>query len=190
VIDWGIVFTVCIGVGLSAACGFRVFVPLLILSVASSAGYIPLSPGFQWLASTPAIIIFSTATIFEILGYFIPWVDHFLDAIATPLAVLAGVTIAVSVISPDMNPVLRWSLVLIAAGGAGTVQASTVVLRALSTAATGGLANPLFALFELAAAVILALIAIFIPLLAIGLLLLFLALGKKLYRKFAHKQPA
>lgn len=185
-IDWEIVFNVCVGVGLSAACGFRVFVPLLILSAAASMGYIHLAPNFQWLASTPAIIIFSTATVFEILGYFIPWVDHVLDAIAMPLVILAGVTVAVSVL-PEMNPVLRWSLVIIAAGGAGTIQASTMALRLLSTAVSGGLANPIFAMFELAGAVILALIAVFLPLLAIALLLGFLFFGKKLYRWFFPK---
>ena len=123
-------FNVCIGIGLSAACGFRVFAPLLVASVAGMTGHLPLSPGFQWLASSQAVIVLSIATLFEVLGYFIPWVDHALDAIATPLSVLAGVLAAASVI-PDMNPVLKWSLIVIAGGGsAGARAGRTRVLRA------------------------------------------------------------
>ena len=36
-----------LGIGLSAACGFRVFVPLLIMSLASQNGPLALAPGFE-----------------------------------------------------------------------------------------------------------------------------------------------
>jgi len=182
-------FNVCIGIGLSAACGFRVFAPLLVASVAGMTGHLPLSPGFQWLASSQAVIVLSIATLFEVLGYFIPWVDHALDAIATPLSVLAGVLAAASVI-PDMNPVLKWSLIVIAGGGsAGAVQASTVVLRAISTAMTGGLANPVFAIGELVAAVLVSIAAILVPVVVVAALFVtFVLFGKKLFRKFANNK--
>lgn len=186
-----IFFYVCVGVGLSAACGFRVFAPLLVVSVAGLTGHLQLSPGFLWLASSQAVTVLSIATLFEVLGYFIPWVDHALDTVASPLAVLAGVLVAASVI-PDMNPVLKWSLVIIAGGGsAGIVQASTVVLRTISTAMTGGLANPGFAIVELAAAVLVSIAAILVPVVVVAALFVtFVVFGKKIYRKFANKQTA
>lgn len=42
--------SIALGVGLAAAVGFRVFLPLLITSVAAYGGYIPVSDGFAWQA--------------------------------------------------------------------------------------------------------------------------------------------
>ena len=88
---------VSLGIGLSAACGFRVFVPLLVMSVASLSGHLTLAPGFQWIGTYPALITFSVATVAEIGGYYIPWVDHLLDTMATPAAIVAGTVITASV---------------------------------------------------------------------------------------------
>src|SRR5947208_5493404 len=141
--------SICLGIGLSAACGFRVFVPLLVMSVASISGHLTLAHGFEWIGSYPALITFSVATFAEIAGYYIPWVDHLLDTIATPAAIIAGTIITASMVS-GMSPFLKWTLAIIAGGGtAGLVQGTTVVARGLSTASTGGLANPLFATIEL-----------------------------------------
>src|SRR5262245_62540931 len=87
---------VCVGIGLAAACGFRVFVPLLVASVAALSGHLHLSQSFQWIGTYPALVTFSVATVLEICGYYIPWVDHMLDTIATPAAVLAGTLVSAS----------------------------------------------------------------------------------------------
>ena len=89
--DW--LLPIFIGIGLSAACGFRVFVPLLIMSIAARSGFLHLSPGFEWIGTDAAMIAFGIATLLEIGGYFIPWVDNLLDTIATPAAVLAGIRV-------------------------------------------------------------------------------------------------
>jgi hypothetical protein len=163
--DW--IFPILIGVGLSAACGFRVFLPLLALSIAAQLGLLNLSPGFEWIGSDAGTMAFAVATILEICGYFIPWVDHLLDSIATPAAVLAGVLATASLLG-DFSPLLRWSLAIIAGGGiAGMVQASTVALRGLSFTTTGGLANPVFSLLETLGAAGLSLFAILIPIIAV-----------------------
>lgn len=65
-----------IGIGLSAACGFRVFVPLPGMSIAALSGYLSLSPEFEWIGTWPALIAFATATVLEIAAYYIPWVDN------------------------------------------------------------------------------------------------------------------
>ena len=76
--------------GLSAACGFRVFVPLLVMSLFAKNGHLNLSPGFSWIGTYPALIAFGTATGVEIAAYLIPGLDHLLDIITTPAAVIAG----------------------------------------------------------------------------------------------------
>jgi hypothetical protein len=109
--------SICIGIGLSAACGFRIFVPPLVMSVASVFGHLTLSPNFAWMGSYPALIAFAVATCIEIVAYYIPWVDNLLDTVATPIAIAAGTVVTASLI-PDTDPMLQWSVALIAGGGA------------------------------------------------------------------------
>ncbi len=185
------ILSICLGIGLSAACGFRVFVPLLVMSIASLAGHLTLAPGFQWIGTYPALLTFSVATAVEIAGYYIPWVDHALDTIATPAAIVAGTVITASMVT-GMSPLLKWSLAIIAGGGAaGLVQGATVVTRAASTATTGGLGNPLVATIELGAATITSIAALLVPVLVVVLMVLAFALfGRKLYRLFRRQSPA
>lgn len=180
--------SIALGIGLAAACGFRVFVPLLMLSLAGAGGQIALPAGFAWIASPQAITVFATATCLEILGYYIPWLDHILDTIATPSAVVAG-TFATAAVVADMPPLLQWSMALIAGGGmAGLVQVSTVAMRAKTSLATASAANPLFSTLELAAAIALALLAIFLPLVCLILIVIFcFGLIKKAARRLAGK---
>lgn len=158
--------SVCVGIGLSAACGFRVFVPLLVMSVAARAGHLALSPGFEWIGTTPALIAFAIATCLEIAAYYVPWVDNLLDTIATPVAMVAGTMVAASAIS-EMTPLLKWALAGIAGGGvAASVQVATGVARGASTITTAGVGNPLIATMELSGAMALSLLAIAWPVLA------------------------
>lgn len=158
---------VCVGLGLSATCGFRVFVPMLGMSIACKAGHLTLSPGFEWISSWPAIVAFSVAVIIEVGGYYIPWLDNILDSIATPAAIVAGSIVTASMVG-DVSPFLRWSLAIIAGGGvAGVVQASSVLVRGTSTATTGGAANPVVSTGELIASIIGTVLSIMLPVLAI-----------------------
>jgi hypothetical protein len=163
---------IIVGVGLSAACGFRIFVPLLVMNLASLTGYLHLSPGFEWIGGTPATMIFATATIAEVLAYYIPWLDHILDVITTPAAMIAGVVATASVVT-NVSPLLKWTLAIIAGGGAATiVQGTTSTLRLKSTAVTGGIGNPVVATGEWIGATITALLAILVPVICLVLLLL------------------
>lgn len=157
---------VCAGVALAAACGFRVFVPLLALSVATAAGAVNPGESMRWVGSAPAVVAFAVATVLEVGAYYVPWLDHLLDTIASPGAVAGGV-LAAAVVLPDTHPVVQWTAAVIAGGGsAGVVQAGTVMTRAVSGATTGGLGNPLVATVELVSAVVLAVLAIVVPVLA------------------------
>ena len=159
--------SVCVGIGLAAACGFRVFVPLLVVSIAAFSGNLTLAQPFQWMGTPAALITFSVATALEVGGYYIPWVDNLLDTVATPAAVVAGTVVSASMFT-DMTPFLKWTLAAIAGGGvAGVIQSGTVLTRAASTTTTGGLGNPLVATGELGLSILTAVVSVFLPILAL-----------------------
>jgi len=161
-----------IGIGLSAACGFRVFVPLLIINLASLSGHLQLSPGFAWMSSYYCTVALATATIVEVLAYYLPWLDQLLDLIASPAAIIAGIMATASMIT-DITPFLKWTLALIAGGGAAaTVQGLTVATRMKSTFLTAGTANWFISSLELIGSIITAILAIIAPLLCIVLITL------------------
>ena len=181
--DLELVFAICLGIGLAAACGFRVFVPLLGMSAAALAGQLSLSEGFQWVGTWPALVCFATATVLEVAAYYVPWIDNALDSIATPAAVVAGTLVAASVMG-DLSPLARWSLAVIAGGGAaGLVQSGTVALRGTSTITTGGLGNFLVATAELVASVCTTVLALLTPIFCVGLLLLASGLALMRYKR-------
>jgi hypothetical protein len=169
--------SVLVGVGLSAACGFRVFIPLLAISIASFSGHLTLASGFRWMGTYAALLAFAIATVLEIAGYYIPWVDHLLDLAASPAAVIAGiVAMASSVAGP--SPFLRWSLAIIAGGGiAATVQMLTGLTRLTSSSTTAGLGNPFVSTAEAAGATVFSAMALIIPIVCAIILTIFLVLA-------------
>jgi len=184
--EW--LFSICLGIGLAAACGFRIFVPMLGMSIAAQAGHLDLSPGFEWIGSPAALVCFSVATALEVIAYYVPWLDNALDSIATPAAVVAGTVLMAAAIT-DMSPLMRWSIALIAGGGAAAVvQTGTVLLRGTSTATTGGSANFMVSTVEAVGATGTTLLAIVLPVLAaIGVLAL---VGYVLYWLVNRRAPA
>lgn len=159
--------SVALGIGLAAATGFRVFLPLFIAGLAARAGWIPLTDAFSWLASTPALLTLATAAVFETLAYYIPGVDHALDLLASPAAVAAGVIVSASVMT-DVPPAILWPIAIIAGGGiAGLTKGSTALIRAKAGLATGGLANPVVSTVETIGASALAILAIAVPIVCI-----------------------
>ena len=159
--------SIALGLGLAAATGFRIFVPLLIAGLAARLGYLPLGEGFQWLASTPALVMLLTAAVAETLAYYVPGVDHALDVIASPATLVAGVVASAAVMT-DIPQAVMWPVAIIAGGGAaGLTKGSTALLRAKSGAMTGGLANPLVSTVETVGATGLAILAIVMPLLCL-----------------------
>jgi hypothetical protein len=187
---WPGLVSAAVGLGLAAACGFRVFVPLLIASIAARVGHLPLAGGFEWLSSTPALVALSTATVLEVGAYYVPWLDHALDVVATPAAVLAGMLAAASVVT-DLPPLLKWSTVIIGGGGtAGLIQGASVLLRLKSGALTGGLANPLVSTAELAGAGLTAVLAVLLPFVCLLLVIvLLIAVFRTAGRLFFGRRP-
>jgi hypothetical protein len=184
-------FALMIGFGLSAACGFRVFIPLLAMSLAAQTGNLDLAEGFQWIATPTATAALGIATFLEIGGYYVPWLDNMLDAAATPAAIIAGTFITASVM-PEMTPFLKWSIAAITGGSAaGVVQGATVLTRAASSFTTGGFGNPIVSTAEAGGSIIITALSLMIPLVTLGLLVfLFAWAGRKIYRRFRQPTPS
>jgi hypothetical protein len=177
------VLSVLIGIGLSATCGFRIFVPLLVMSVTGQLDLLRLAPAFTWIESTPALIAFSAATVMEILAYLIPAVDNALNAVTVPVTAVAGTVITAAVIL-DAGPFLTWTLAVIAGGGASlAASAASNVLHGGSTVATGGTANPVLSAVESAFSAVMAVLSVLVPVLAVLLLALILVFGIRLVRR-------
>jgi hypothetical protein len=178
------ILSIFLGLGLASAAGFRVFVPLLLTNIASLLGYYHFGLGLEWMGTYTALGILLTATLAEIGGYYIPWVDNILDTIALPASVMAGTILATSFVKVD-DPTLKWALGLIVGGGAaGIVQAGTSLLRLGSSTTTGGLANPIVATSENIFAFILSILSLVLPIIMAGCAFLFLIfILKKMFNK-------
>ena len=156
--------SICIGIGLAASSGFRIFIPMLAANIASLSGFHQFGSGFEWLNTWTAFGILVSASVAEIAAYYIPVLDNALDQIALPVAVAAGTLLSASFITTDMSPVLKWGLGLLAGGGtAGVIHSGMAMLRLGSTAATGTLANPLVTTAENGASITFSLMAFLVP---------------------------
>ena len=184
------VVSIALGIGLAAAVGFRVFLPLLIASIAAHTGHIHLDANFAWLGSLPAMTMLGVAAVVEVLAYYVPAVDNLLDTITTPLALAAGTIVSAAVIT-DLPPLIKWSTAIIAGGGVAAItQGVTTLVRAKSTAFTAGVGNPVISTVEMIAAVVVALLAVLAPLIAIALVAAFCLLVVRAVRRFLRASSA
>jgi uncharacterized protein DUF4126 len=185
--DFDIAVSVALGVGLAAATGLRIFLPMLVVSAAAYTGHLPLADSFAWLGTPSALILLAVASLVEILAYYIPGLDNLLDALATPAALIAGTVVSAAVIT-DLPPMVKWATAIIAGGGiAGVVQSVTALLRAKSTVFTGGIGNPVLATTELGGSLLVSLLALAAPLIALLLVMLFLWLALRLLLRLTRR---
>lgn len=172
-----------LGIGLATAVGFRVFLPLLFLSLAARFDIVPIAESWVWVGSLPALILLATASAVEILGYYVPWLDNVLDTLTVPLAGIAGTLVLLATMI-DVDPYISWSLALIAGGGtAALVAGSTAAVRGASTATTGGLANPVVSTVETGVSTVVSLTAIFVPVIAIILCIIVVYFIFKMWKR-------
>ena len=175
--------SIALGVVLAAATGFRVFLPMLIVSGAAYTGHLSLDNSFAWLATPFALTMLGIAALVEVLAYYVPGVDNLLDAVATPAAFVAGTIVSAAVIT-DLPPMAKWMAAIIAGGGtASLTQGVTTILRAKSTVVTGGLGNPVIATGELGGSVLLSLLALAAPAAAVAVVILLLWLAFRVIRR-------
>jgi hypothetical protein len=177
------------GVALSAVAGVRIFLPFLVAGVASKLGILSVAQDFAWIGSWPALAVFATASLTELLAYYIPVIDHALDVIGSPAAIVAGSLLTASMVV-GMDEWLRWSLAIIAGGGiAGTLHVGKTLVRGASTATTGGLANPILATGESLASLTAAIVALWLPVLVVvGALIMLIVLVRTWVRRRTLKR--
>ncbi len=189
--DWiSLTLALCMGIALSAACGLRVFLPLLVLAVGCRWGGVPLAEEMAWLYSDAALTCLAAATLLELLAYYIPWVDNALDTIQTPLALVAG-TLVMSGLLAGQPDWLQWGVGVIGgAGTAGIVQTLTSALRLGSSATTGGLGNWILSTLENILAFVGSLLALMAPVLALFGVLLLLVVVYRLCRRLRRRREA
>lgn len=177
------IISICLGIGLAASAGFRVFLPLFALSLASYFNVWELNESWQWAGSLAAVITLGVATIVEILAYYIPFVDNVLDAIAIPLATVAGTAVMVSTVA-DLSPIVTWTLAIIAGGGtAAAIKSASGVTRLTSSVSTAGIANPVVSTVETTTSVVMSVVSIFLPVVALVLVIVVFYIIFKLYKK-------
>lgn len=177
------VISIFLGVGLAASVGFRVFLPLFVLSLAAYFGKLELNESWEWIGSISALLTLGAAMIVEIFGYYIPFIDNLLDTVAVPLAAIAGTAVVVSTVA-NLDPLITWSLAIIAGGGtAGAIKSASSATRLTSSAATAGIGNPVVSTTETATSVVVSTASIFAPILAIILVIFILVIVFWLYKK-------
>jgi Domain of unknown function (DUF4126) len=187
--NFDLALSVVLGVGLAAATGFRVFLPMLVVSAAAYGGYLPLDGNFAWLGTPAALTMLGAAALAEVIAYYFPGVDNLLDTVATPGAFVAGTVLSAAVMT-DLPPMVKWTAAIIAGGGvAGLTQGVSAMLRAKSTVLTGGLGNPVIATAELGGALLVSLLALVAPLAALAVVILFLWFAIRLLRQLLRRAP-
>lgn len=181
------ILSIFLGIGLASASGFRVFLPLFALSLASYFGIWELNENWLWIGSIPALITLGVATVSEIFGYYIPFIDNLLDTIATPLAAIAGTVVMASTLV-DISPMMTWTLALIAGGGtASAMQGMTTITRLASSVKTAGIGNPVVSTAETGTAIGMSALSIFLPVVAIIVVVILFLLIYWVYRRFKRK---
>lgn len=183
-----IITCLLLGIGLSATCGFKVFVPLLGISIAANAGWLELSPSFDWLGSTPAVLLLGVATALEICAYYIPFVDNLLDTIAVPASAIAGAIVVGSTMVADMSPILKWAVAIIAgAAPAAAVKTTTAAVRGISSATTAGLGNFAVNTGETVCSIVCCVLTLLLPLLGILLIAWIVVLIVRMIRRLRKR---
>ncbi|XLS27701.1 DUF4126 domain-containing protein [Flavobacteriaceae bacterium M23B6Z8] len=182
------IISIFLGIGLAASVGFRVFLPLFVLSLATYFEMWQLNESWEWIGSLGALIIFGVATLAEIFAYYIPWFDNLLDTIALPLATVAGTAVMVSTMA-DMTPAVTWTLAIIAGGGTATaIKGATSATRLTSSATTAGVANPIVSTVETGTSMVVSAASVFIPVLAVILVIIILTIVFLFYRKIRPRR--
>ena len=177
------IISIFLGIGLAASVGFRVFLTLFALSLASYFNVWELNESWQWIGSMTALITLGVATLVEIGTYYIPFVDNLMDTIAIPLATVAGTAVMVSTVA-DLSPVVTRALAIIAGGGtAATIKSATSATRLTSSVSTAGFGNPIVTTIETGSSIVMTLLSIFLPIIGFIMVIVILIVFYKLYKK-------
>ena len=96
---------------------------------------------------------------------------------------IAGTLTTMAVSSGEMSQFASWASAIIVGGGtAGAVQMSTVAVRGVSTATTGGVANPLVSTGEWIGAILLSILSFLVPVLVVILIIVLAIFAVRWFR--------
>ncbi|MCE5248445.1 MAG: DUF4126 domain-containing protein [Candidatus Polarisedimenticolia bacterium] len=185
---------VAAGIALAACCGLRAFLPPLVVGLAARfhlsemlLGRPLLSPSFEWLASTPVLVVLSVAVLFELAADKIPALDHALDVVQTIVRPLAGAL----AFAASLGGVPPWAAaaagLVVGAPLAGVLHLGKAKIRLLSTFGTGGLASPFISFFEDIVTIVGAVLAVLAGFAALILVLVGAYLTYRLVRVFLRR---
>ena len=156
------------GLGLSAAAGLNSYAVLLVYG--AMARFFPEDyPGAiaRLLASTPALGVAAILFFMEFFADKIPGLDHFWHLLHSFVRPVVGALVALAVVQPEGSAVLN----VVAAGSGGAVALVSHLVksatRLTSTALTAGIANAGLSLAEDILAFLQSLVSIFLPLVAL-----------------------
>lgn len=149
-----LLFALCLAVGLGACAGLRAFLPLFLLGLATRMQFpmmgITEAEQAFWLTSNLALVVLGILAALECMLDMVPVVDSAMDVPNFVLSPIAGGFMAFSVLGGD--PGMWWFAmvisVLIACLVSLPVHTTSTTVRVVSTATTGGVANPVLSLKE------------------------------------------
>lgn len=198
---WGEPFSVWVipallGLGLAASTGLRTFLPLLMLALAARFGWfgVELNEQMRWLHADAAIAALGVAAAVEFTADKVPVLDNALSSLGLVVRPLAA-ALAAGSLFVGVDPLLAAVAgIIVGAPTALAFNAAQGGLRLASTAATGGLGNPVVSLLEDVLAFFTALLALLAPVLVpVFLVILALIVGRAargLRRRFAVQREA
>ncbi len=159
------VLTITLGFSLAACAGLRAWLPMLVAGLtARFTDQIELGESYQFLESTPVLVLFGVATVVEMVGDKFPVVDHALDAFGTVARPVAGALLSAAVLYQVENPLFALGIgILVGAPTAAVPHAVKAASRGISTSLTAGIANPLLSIAEDVTALAIAALAVLLP---------------------------
>lgn len=170
------------GMGLSAAAGLNAYIPFIIVALlARFTDAVVLPTGFEWMESWWAIGIGAVLLVTEITLDKVPAVDSLNDAVQTVIrpgmgGLMGAATAGASTL--DESTWMQehaWVGVVLGVVIAGLVHTGKAASRPVINAGTAGFGAPVASTAEDGAAVGIALVAIFLPLLVILVLVVLAA---------------
>jgi len=156
------------GLGLSAAAGLNSYAVLLVYG--AMARFFPedyTGAIARLLASTPALSVAAVLFLLEFFADKIPGLDHFWHLLHSIVRPLVGALVAIAAVQAEGSTALN---VVAGGAGGGVALASHLVksaTRLTSTAVTFGVANAGLSLAEDVVALLQSLVSIFLPLVAL-----------------------
>ncbi|MDP3377836.1 MAG: DUF4126 domain-containing protein [Brevundimonas sp.] len=188
------VLPVLLALGLAAASGLRIFVPLFMAALAAKFQLfgIELNDGMLWMTSNTAIAALGLATVIEIVSDKVPVLDNALHAIGLIARPVAGALVAGSMFVGLDPTAAAIAGIIVGAPTALAFGAAQGGTRAASTLSTAGMANPLLSVVDDLVSVGTVMIAFLMPLLIPVVILIGFLVLRAVYNHWRkdHRTPA